>query len=505
MKLLILAPCCFFFIALIKLLYDYLWIPLHIQHMLNSQGIKGPPYRFIHGNNKEVTKMKQKALSKSVGLTDDLFPKVEPHFYTWTNRYVELVISEPELIKEVLKNSEQIFQKKQLLDIGMKFLENGLIFIVLGIRRGKWAKHRKLANHTFHRESLKNMTPAIIASVETMLEKWNGRQGKEIEAYQEFRLLTSEVISRTTFGSSYLEGEKIFAMLDKSTIIVSQNLSKTRIPLISKLWKSADLLESEKLAKEIQDRVMKIVKKREDKVVNGEVNSFGNDFLGLLVNAYHDSDEKNRISLEDLVAECKTFYFAGQETVNSLLAWIVLHLAIHGDWQEKGRREVVDIFGNQNPHLEGIAKLKIMTMIINETLRLYGPTTVLQRTVIREIQLGKLLLPANIDILPLNIGLHRNPHFWGNDVHHFKLERFAEGIAKATNYTAAAFFPFGLGPRSCVGMTFAMIETKIALSMILQRYTITLSPAYVHSPILILTRQPQNGIQVILEPIHSNA
>ncbi|KAG4210087.1 hypothetical protein ERO13_A02G022301v2 [Gossypium hirsutum] len=89
--------------------------------------------------------MKQKALSKSVGLTDDLFPKVEPHFYTWTNRYgknfvywngarAELVISEPELIKEVLKNSEQIFQKKQLSDIGMKFLENGLISIVLGIR-----------------------------------------------------------------------------------------------------------------------------------------------------------------------------------------------------------------------------------------------------------------------------------------------------------------------------------------------------------------------------------
>ncbi|KAG4156929.1 hypothetical protein ERO13_D02G029300v2 [Gossypium hirsutum] len=511
MKLLILAPC-FFFIALIKLLYDYLWIPLRIQHMLNSQGIKGPPYRFIHGNNKEVTKMKQKALSKSVGLTDDLFPKVHPHFYTWTNRYgknfvywngarAELVISEPELIKEVLKNSEQIFQKKQLSDIGMKFLGNGLIFI----EGEKWAKHRKLANHTFHGESLKNMTPAIIVSVETMLEKWNGQEGKEIEVYQEFRLLTSEVISRTAFGSSYLEGEKIFAMLDKSTIIVSQNLSKTRIPLISKLWKSADLLESEKLAKEIQDRLMKIVKKREDKAVNGEVHSFGNDFLGLLLNVYHDSDEKNRISLEDLVAECKTFYFAGQETVNSLLAWIVLHLAIHGDWQEKARREVVDIFGNQNPHLEGIAKLKIMTMIINETLRLYGPTGVLQRTVTREIQLGKLLLPANIDILPLNIGLHRDPHFWGNVVHHFKPERFAEGIAKATNYTAAAFFPFGLGPRSCVGMTFAMIETKIALSMILQRYTITLSPAYVHSPILILTLRPQNGIQVILEPIHSNA
>ncbi|TYI92022.1 hypothetical protein E1A91_D02G037600v1 [Gossypium mustelinum] len=422
MKLLILAPCCFFFIALIKLLYDYLWIPLRIQHMLNSQGIKGPPYRFIHGNNKEVTKMKQKALSKSVGLTEDLFPKVHPHIYTWTNRYgknfvywngarPELVISEPELVKEVLKNSEQIFQKKKLSDIGRKFLGNGLIFI----EGGKWAKHRKLANHTFHGESLKNMTPAIIASVETMLEKWKGQEGKEIEVYQEFRLLTSEVISRTAFGSNYMEGEKIFAILSKLAVIMSRNVSTTRIPLIK-----------------IKDRVMKIVKKREDKVVNGEVNSFRSDFLGLLLNAYHDSEAKNRISLEDVVAECKTFYFAGQETVNSLLAWIVLRI-----WQSME-------IGKKKREERWLTYL--MTMIINETLRLYGPTSVLQRTVAREIQLGKLLLPANIDILPLNIGLHRDPHFWGNDVHHFKPERFAEGIAKATNYTAAAFFPFGLGP-----------------------------------------------------------
>ncbi|TXG75139.1 hypothetical protein ES332_1Z012300v1 [Gossypium tomentosum] len=512
MELVILVPCCFFLVALIKFLYDYLWVPLRIQHMMNSQGIKGPPYRFIHGNSKEVARMEQEALSKRVALTDDIFPKVLPHFYACINRYgrnfvywngarPELVISEPELIKEVLQTSEKKIQEKSLSDIGREFLGNGLLFIA----GEKWAKHRKLANHAFHGESLKNMTPAIIASVETMLEKWKGQEGREIEVLKEFRLLTSEVISRTAFGSSYLEGEKIFAMLQKLTIIMSRNLFKTRIPLISKLWKSADLLESEKLSKEIKDRVMKIVKKREDEAVNGEVNSFGNDFLGLLVNAYHDSDEKNRFSLEDLLAECKTFYFSGQETVNSLLSWIVLHLAIHGDWQEKARREVIDIFGNQNPHLEGVAKLKITTMIINETLRLYGPSNGLARAVTRDVQLEKLLLPANINILPLYIGVHRDPHFWGDDVHHFKPESFAEGIAKATNYTAAAFLPFGLGPRSCVGMTFATIETKIVLSMILQRYTITLSPAYIHSPISILSIRPQHEIQVILEPLHHNA
>ncbi|KAB2039786.1 hypothetical protein ES319_D02G034800v1 [Gossypium barbadense] len=398
-----------------------------------------------------------------------------------------------------MKNSETIFQKRKLTDVGAKLLGNGLAFI----EGEKWAKHRKLANHAFHGESLENMTPAIIASVETMLEKWKGLEVKEIEVYNEFRFLTSEVISRIAFGSNYLEGEKIFAMLNKLKILVSQNIHKTAIPFINKLWKPADMLESEKLEKGIQDCVMEMIKKREDNVVSGEADSFGTDFLGLLVNAYHDLDDKNRVSLEDLVGECKTIYYAGRENVNSLLAWIVLHLAIHGDWQEKARREVIDIFGNQNPHLEGIAKLKIMTMIINETLRLYGPSHGLPRTVAREGQLGKFILPADIDILSLNIGPHRDPHLWGDDVHLFKPERFAEGIAKATNYTAAAFFPFGLGPRSCVGMTLATIETKIALSMILQRYTITISPTYVHSPIAIITIQPQHGIQIILEPLHS--
>ncbi|PPR92350.1 hypothetical protein GOBAR_AA28311 [Gossypium barbadense] len=367
--------------ALMKFLYDYLWIPLRIQRMLNSQGIKGPPYRFIHGNNREIAKMRQEASSKPMALTHDIFPKVQPHIYSWINKYgrnylhwdgvrAELVISEPELVKEILKNSEKTFPKRKPTIYLSKLLGNGLVTV----EGGKWAKQRKLANYVFHGESLKNMTPAVIASVETLLEKWKGQEGKEIEVFNEFRLLTSEVISRTAFGSSYLEGEK----------------------------KPADMLESEELAKEIQDCVMKIVKKREDKVVNGEADSFGNDFLGLLVNAYHDSDKNNKLSMEDLVDECKTFYFAGQDTVNALLAWTVLLLAIHGDWQDKARREVIGIFGNQNPQPEGIAKLKTMTMIINETLRLYSSSNGMLRRVGRDVQMEKVVLPANIDLLIAN-------------------------------------------------------------------------------------------------------
>ncbi|XVF85763.1 hypothetical protein PTKIN_Ptkin17bG0143300 [Pterospermum kingtungense] len=514
-KLLVLLTgslCIYLLIALLHVLYKYWWIPYRTQFILNSQGIRGPPYEFIHGNNKATIEMKREVLTKPMALTHDIFPRVYPTTYSWMNIYgknfliwngvqANLVITEPELIKEVLKNSEIFFPKTKPTYFARKILGDGLVTT----ESEKWARQRKLANYAFHGESLKNMTPAIVASVETMLEKWKSQEGKEIEVFQEFRLLTSEVISRTAFGSSYLEGEKIFKMLMDLSVITARNVHKAKLPIISEFWKSADEVESDKIEKEIHDSVMKIVRKREEKAASGEAESFGRDFLGLLLYAYHDSDEKNRLSVQDLVDECKTFYFGGQETTNSLLAWTSLMLGIHPDWQEKARTEVMEIFGDQNPFSEGIAKLKTITMIIYETLRLYPPVSGLARRVGREVQLGKLKLPTCIHLNVPNMALHHDPELWGDDVHLFKPQRFAEGIAKATKNNAAAFIPFGLGPRSCVGMSFAITETKTALSMILQRYNVTLSAGYVHSPWARLTLKPQHGIQLLFHSLHSHA
>ncbi|XP_038991772.1 cytochrome P450 CYP749A22-like [Hibiscus syriacus] len=350
-------------------------------------------------------------------------------------------------------------------------------------------------------ESLQNMIPGFIASVDAMLEKWKGREDKEMDVFEEIRVLTSEMISRSAFGTSYLQGEKMFDMLNKLSAIVGRVAMKKKIPLIDKIWKSADFVESEQLVKAIEDCVMEIVKIREEKVVNGEADSFGDDFLGILVSAYRDSNDKNRLSMDDLVDECKLFFLAAQATVNSLIAWAIMVLSIHQDWQEKARMEVIEIFGDRNPDSNGIAKLKIITMIIHETERLYGQPSPLMRKVEREARLGELVLPADIDLRLATIAVHHDTQLWGDDAHLFKPDRFAEGIAKVTRNNAAVFFPFGLGPRTCVGMSFAYTEAKIALSMILQRYTISLSPAYVHSPQVHLSLRPGHGIQVILHSL----
>ncbi|XP_015895216.3 cytochrome P450 CYP749A22-like [Ziziphus jujuba] len=501
--------CLCLCLALIKIFHKLWWTPIRIQHMMALQGIKGPSYRFIHGNNKEILSMKKEAIAKAIRLSHDILYKLQPHCHLWTNLYgknfiqwygceAEFVITEPELIKEILNDRDGAYPKQDINVYNKKIFGDGL-----GASKGeKWAKMRKLANYAFHAESLRDMVPAMVASTETMLERWKYQEGKEIDVFEEFRLLTSEIISKTAFGSSYQEGKHIFEMISKLSIFIPRNLHKLRVPGISKFIKTTDQIESEKLEKEIHHSIKQIIKKREDKVMKGEEQSFGNDFLGILLQAHHDANEDQRISVENVIDECKTFYFTGQETTNTLLAWTVLLLAIHSDWQEEARKEVLNLFGQQIPNQDDITKLKTMNMIINETLRLYPPVTAISRKVKnKEVRLGKLILPPNMLLYMSTLAIHHDTQIWGEDVHLFKPERFSEGVAKATKNNIGAFFPFGIGPRTCVGFNFAFTEAKIALSMILQRYSFSLSPAYVHSPFQLITLRPQHGVQVILHSI----
>ncbi|KAI8527486.1 hypothetical protein RHMOL_Rhmol12G0079000 [Rhododendron molle] len=474
-----------------------------------SQGVKGPAYRFLHGNTKEIIQMREESISSSMDFSShDVFQRIMPHIHAWKQLYgknyliwhgpqAQLVVTELELIKEILNNKDGTYIKAKVDVFSTKLLGDGIV-----LSEGKkWSKLRKIANHAFYAESLKGMIPAMIASVETMLEKWRQNEEMEIDVYKEFRLLTAEVISRTAFGSSYLEGENIFDTLTKLGMIAARNSFRIRLPGIEKFFKSRDDLESDKIEQAIRAAIIGMIDKREEKITRGEENNYGGDFLGSLMKANHDPDEKNRISIDDMVDECKNFYLAGQETTNGVLAWSIFLLAIHTDWQEKARKEVIELFGQEIPNPEGLARLKTMSMILNETLRLYAPFTNLMRRVEREVRLGNLIIPANTELnIPLP-ALHHDPKIWGQDVHLFKPERFAEGVAKATNNNIKGFIPFGSGPRICVGLNFAVNEAKIALSMILQRYKFTLSPSYVHDPIQINTVRPQKGVQIVLSKL----
>ncbi|XP_022878346.1 cytochrome P450 CYP749A22-like isoform X1 [Olea europaea var. sylvestris] len=507
LRFLIFSPLVIYFLLVfIKFIHRVWWIPMQIRRAMVHQGISGPAYKFIFGNTEEISKKKENSSRCAMDLSHNLLPRIMPHIYSWINIYgkiflfwngcrAELVVTELKLVKEFLSSS-QSYTRTDADKYMKKIIGDG----IAACEGEKWVKLRKVANQSFHAENLKNMTPAMVESVKMMLERWRSYEEREIDVCEDFRLLTAEVISRTAFGSSYKDGEQIFQMLRKLVIIINRNADKIRLPSISPIYKNGDEVESEKIEKEIRELVLVLIQKRE-KAALEEAQIFGSDLLGLLLKARHDATGKNKISLDEIVDECKTFYSAGQGTTHILLSWTILLLAIHPDWQEKTRVEVLKVFGQQNPTSDGLPRLRTMNMFINESLRLYPPIVFNERKSKKGARLGNLIIPANVKVYVPILALHLDPTIWGEDAHLFKPERFTKGVVGATNNNLAAFLPFGMGPRTCVGMNFAINEAKIALSMILQRYAFTLSPNYVHSPIQTTTLRPEHGIQVVLHAL----
>lgn len=139
-------------------------------------------------------------------------------------------------------------------------------------------------------------------------------------------------------------------------------------------------------------------------------------------------------------------------------------------------------------------------MVLYEVLRLYPPLTALERQTDKETELGGVKYPPGVTLFLPVVIIHHDPDIWGEDAEEFRPERFAEGISKASK-DAPAFFPFGWGPRICIGQNFALLEAKIALSMILQRFSFGLSPSYTHAPFPVSTLQPDHGAQIKLNKI----
>ncbi|CAN1313152.1 Cytochrome P450 CYP749A22, partial [Linum perenne] len=423
-----------FLLGLAAFLNTTLRKPILLRRKFNAKGINGPAYRFFFGNAREILKMKAEASAKPMSsLSHNIFPRLQPHLPAWTEKYGKsfvfwmgpepmLLISEPELVRVVLNETGKDYQKMEVKGYMLKLFGDGL-----ATSRGeKWAKMKKLANHAFQGDSLKSMIPSMIASTEMMLERWNDHLGEEVEVFKEFTFLTAEVISRTAFGSSYLKGKLVFSKLHKLLELAAKNIFKITIPGLSKVYKLKDEIEAEQLEQVIRDSIIEMIRKRGEE----EEDSYGSDFLGLLLKAHHEADESKKITVDDVVDECKTFYVAGHETTTSSLTWT-------------------------------------LTIIINESLRLYPPVFHVSR--------------------------------WGEDAQLFRPERFAEGVV--AKGSSGMFLPFGMGARNCVGMNFAITEEKIALSMILQRYRFRLSDKYVHSPAQVLTSCPKHGLQIVLEKL----
>lgn len=139
-------------------------------------------------------------------------------------------------------------------------------------------------------------------------------------------------------------------------------------------------------------------------------------------------------------------------------------------------------------------------MIINETLRLFVPLPKLPREATKDMQIGDLFIPKGMIVEISMLAMHLDPRFWGDDVFKFNPERFANGASTACTHPQA-FLPFSIGPRFCIGNNFAIMELKVVIATVLQRFEILVSPSYKHHPHLNLIQRPKYGLPLILKAL----
>ncbi|PRQ30802.1 putative 11-oxo-beta-amyrin 30-oxidase [Rosa chinensis] len=493
---------------------DWLWFkPKKLERSLRELGLKGNSYRFMYGDLKENANLLEQASSKPMNLSTshDIVPRVTPFddqalktygkdSFVWIGTSPMVNIMNPEDVKAVLTKMDN-FPKPEASPL-IKLLAQG----IAAYEGEKWVKHRRIINPTFHVEKLKRMFPAFHESCDDMIKEWESSVSKrdsscELDVFPSLQHLTADVISRTAFGSSYQEGRKIFELLKEQTGYALKAVHTIYIPG----WRFVPTKMNKRMKqidKEIRGLLKGIIIKREQAIKAGEATK--DDLLGaLLESSLNDIQERGKnnksvgMSIEDVIEECKLFYFAGQETTSVLLVWTMILLSQNQNWQERARQEVLQVFGSNKPDFDGLTHLKVVTMILLEVLRLYPPLVMMSRTVHKKTQLKKFSLPAGVEVSLPTLLIHHDKELWGDDANEFKPERFSEGVSKATK-NQLSFFPFGAGPRICVGQNFAMIEAKLALSLILQHFTFELSPSYTHAPSSLIILQPQYGAPIIL-------
>ncbi|XP_059304016.1 cytochrome P450 734A1-like [Lycium ferocissimum] len=489
------------------------WTPKRIQKHFKNQGITGPKYHFLFGNLKEIASFTTSSWPSSF-ISHDILPRVLPFYHHWKKIYgstfviwfgptARVTISDPALIRDIFVLKSDNFEKNESPALVKKLEGDGL----LSLKGEKWAHHRKIITPTFYIENLKLMIPMMGKRMTEMLDKWSkmsNTSGKvEIEVSEMFSTLAEDVITRIVFGNSYEDGRAIFELQAQQMVYATEAYQKVFIPGYRFLPTKKNRI-SWRLDKEVRKSLMKLIEERR-KISTHQLLSdeCPNDLLEVMIKATtsHEYRNSSNITVNDIVEECKTIFFAGKHTTSNLLTWTTILLAMHPQWQELAREEVLRVCGARDiPSKDDLAKLKTLGMIINESVRLYPPAVAAIRRAKIDTQLGDFTLPQGTELLIPIIAIHHDPVLWGQDANEFNPARFSRGVAHAAKHPMA-FMPFGLGARRCVGQNLAVLQAKLAIAMILQRFAFDLSPSYQHAPTILMLLCPQHGAPIIFQKL----
>lgn len=369
------------------------------------------------------------------------------------------LVTEPSVIESVLVTQSRQFRKHFALRINPVVLGNGL----LTSEGDFWLRQRRLAQPAFNRAQIAGYVPTFVEHTARMLARW--KPGECRDVLQEMMALTLGIASKTLFGADGdTHAERVRAALNVTQEEFVRRIgSPIQIPNWIPTARNRRLL---KAVKDLDTIVYDFIRQRR---AAGEPRD---DLLSRLL-AARDEGAGGGMSDRQLRDECLTIFLAGQETTALALSWTWYLLANHPEAAQRLYTEVDAVLEGRTPTLQDLPLLKHAEFALLESMRLFPPAFIVGREALVDTEVGGYPCPRGTTVLMPESVVHRDARYFERP-DEFLPERWENDFEKKLPH--CAYFPFGAGPRICIGNTFAMMEMTLALAMMAQRFRFTLTP-----------------------------
>jgi len=390
-------------------------------------------------------------------------------------------ISSPDGIQHVLVTNNANYDKRASAFGPLRdLIGNGLL-----LSDGDfWRKQRRLMQPVFHTKHIQAFVDMMGEETAFVLDRWEqvAASGQPLNIQQEMMRLTLSVITRALFNQRI--GDETGNIGSDLTILLEDNIYRFDHPFYPPRNFPTPRNRRYQRAKA---RVYALI----DDLVESRRSSVGehNDLLDLLMLA-QDEETGQGMSNEQLRYELVTLFIAGHETTALLLSWAFYLLAQHPEERARLQAEAQQVLGGRMPGLADLPNLKYTRLVMDETLRMYPPAWLTNRRAINTDEVEGYLIPAGAELTISPYATHHDPALWP-DPFKFDPERFTpERSADRQRY---AYFPFGAGPRVCIGNNFALLEAQLILAAAAQRYRLELVPDQQVEMEALITLRPKNG------------
>ena len=404
-------------------------------------------------------------------------------------QYRAYFVSHPDYIEQVLVAQNRKFIKGRILRANRRLFGNGL----LTSEGDFWLRQRRLAQPAFHRGRIASYADTMVRFTERLLETWpdrDARDNRQDVAYRDIHVemmrLTLQVVAKTLFDAD-VDGDA--RQVGKALEAIMELNSDFRKLILTPPWLPTPRnIRAAMATRRLNKIIYRIIAERR---------ASGRDTGDLLSMLLHAQDEDgSRMNDRQLRDEAITLFLAGHETTANALAWTWMLLAQNPRVEAKLHGELAEVLAGRAPALDDLPKLPYTNNVITESLRLYPPAWGMARLAIEDAEIGGYAIPRGCGVSLAQWVVHRDPR-WFDAPEEFRPERWEGDLLK--RLPRFAYFPFGGGPRQCIGNSFALMEAALVLATIAQRFRIRLVPGHAIVPMPTITLRPRYGIRVTLE------